>query len=332
VGSYDDNFYAINPDGTEKWRFSTGDNVSGSAAIGSDGTIYVGSEDFHLYALNPDGTQQWNFATASHIHSTPAIGADGSIYFGSQDHNLYAINPGGTEKWRFGTGDLVNSSPAIGSDGTVYVGSRDYRLYAVYGESGGLADTPWPMFRHDLRHTASGNFSLAQTTVTIDFEDFEAADQGKRFGTDLGEMYETFDWAYMSYKDDDWGSWTVQDGGATGVFGASFGSDNWLKARASSNGKGAKITRQDGFQFVGLRVFTDTSNPAFLHEVDVTWRTTDDATYGPFLIDLADGWLEVTAADIGAESQTLKAMWFNGAPSDPNAAKFGLDDFTVILP
>jgi len=41
---------------------------------------------------------------------------------------------------------------AIGKDGTIYVGSRDC-LYAIRGNSGGLADTPWPMFHHDVRHT-----------------------------------------------------------------------------------------------------------------------------------------------------------------------------------
>jgi len=49
----------------------------------------------------------------------------------------------------------VYSSPAIGSDGTIYVGSGDGHLYAIQG-TGGLASTPWPMFRHDLRH--SGRF------------------------------------------------------------------------------------------------------------------------------------------------------------------------------
>lgn len=45
--------------------------------------------------------------------------------------------------------------PAIGSDGTIYVGSEDNNLYAIEGSSGGLADSPWPMFRHDLRHTGN---------------------------------------------------------------------------------------------------------------------------------------------------------------------------------
>ena len=59
----------------------------------------------------------------------------------------------GTLKWKYKTGAYVDSSPAIGSDGTIYVGSYDGYLYAIFGNSGGLANTPWPMFHHDLQHT-----------------------------------------------------------------------------------------------------------------------------------------------------------------------------------
>ena len=62
-----------------------------SPAIGSDGTIYVGSEDNNLYAINPDGTKKWAFDTGDDVNSSPAIGRDGTIYFGSLDGNLYAI-------------------------------------------------------------------------------------------------------------------------------------------------------------------------------------------------------------------------------------------------
>ena len=144
--------YAINPDGTKKWKFLTGGSVVSSPAIGSDGTIYVGSHDDKLYAINPDGTKKWEFLTGSNVDSSPAIGSDGTIYVGSNDYKLYAINPDGTKKWEFLTGGHCISCPAIGSDGTIYVGSYDNKLYALNG-SGSLADTPWPMFRHDLKHT-----------------------------------------------------------------------------------------------------------------------------------------------------------------------------------
>ena len=62
----------------------------------------------------------------------------------------------GILKWRYSTGSNVFSSPAIGTDGTIYVGSDDNYLYAIQG-LGPLANTPWPMFHHDLKHTGRTN-------------------------------------------------------------------------------------------------------------------------------------------------------------------------------
>lgn len=131
VGSGDCGLYALNADGTKKWRFPTGGLVYSSPAVGPDGTIYVGSDDHNLYAVNPNGTKKWSFETGGWVWSSPAIGADGTIYFGSGDSKLYALNPDGTKKWTFQAGGLIYSSPAIGSDGVIYFGSDDGRVYAV---------------------------------------------------------------------------------------------------------------------------------------------------------------------------------------------------------
>jgi outer membrane protein assembly factor BamB len=131
VGSFDHNLYAISEDGSQKWKFTTGDYVVSSPAVGADGTIYIGSFDDNLYAVNPDGSQKWKFTTRSNVFSSPSVGADGTIYVGSYDHNLYAVNPDGSQKWKFTTGNPVYSSPAVGADGTIYVASDDHNLYAV---------------------------------------------------------------------------------------------------------------------------------------------------------------------------------------------------------
>jgi hypothetical protein len=52
VGSEDDNLYAINPDGSQKWAFATGNKVDSSPAIAPDGTVYIGSSDDRLYAID----------------------------------------------------------------------------------------------------------------------------------------------------------------------------------------------------------------------------------------------------------------------------------------
>jgi outer membrane protein assembly factor BamB len=134
-GSDDNRLYALNPDGTLKWRNSIGGGSKSSPAIASDGTIYVGSSNQYVYAINPDSTHKWGYLTGGTITSSPAIATDGTIYIGSSDGYLYALNPDGTLKWRDSVGGSVYSSPAVGPDGTVYFGSDDNTLYAINADS-----------------------------------------------------------------------------------------------------------------------------------------------------------------------------------------------------
>lgn len=124
-------FYALNPNGTEKWNYLSGGEIQSSPAIGADGIIYFGSIDGKVYALNPDGTKAWDYATERDVFSSPALAVDGTIYIGSRDKYVYAINPDGTLKWRYLTGGQVDSTPVVGDDGTIYIGSDDYILYAL---------------------------------------------------------------------------------------------------------------------------------------------------------------------------------------------------------
>ncbi len=135
VGSYDNHMYAINSDGTVKWTYLTGGDIPSSPAIATDGTIYFGSRDDHIYALNPDSTLKWSYQTSGEVYSSPAVAADGTVYCGSNDDDLYALTPDGTLKWRFSAGRDIESSPAIASDGTIYFGSLDGYLYAVNPDS-----------------------------------------------------------------------------------------------------------------------------------------------------------------------------------------------------
>jgi len=156
--------WAINPDGSEKWRYETGNFESGSgtmipwlrgsAAIGHDGTIYVGSEDGVLHAVNPDGTLKWKFI--SYINKgwlrgleggPPVIDQNGTIYYAAEgefmlfdmttrEARLFAINPDGSYKWDFLLlEDKVYFSehePAIGPDGKIYVDNGDGYVAVLY--------------------------------------------------------------------------------------------------------------------------------------------------------------------------------------------------------
>jgi outer membrane protein assembly factor BamB len=130
----DTSFWAVNPDGTLKWAFETGDGVESSPAIGPDGTIYFGSYDSCLYALTDNGNQgvlKWKFRTNGPIDCSPTVDGDGIIYFGSRDSTLYALYPDGSIRWTFPANGGFESSPTIDGNGYLYVGNFDGNLYAL---------------------------------------------------------------------------------------------------------------------------------------------------------------------------------------------------------
>jgi len=132
IGASNKKFYAINPDGTQKWSYSSGlSAIQGTSVIGSDGTIYFGDySNQNVYALTSNGSLKWKYTTGNKIYGSPTIGSDGTIYVGSD--KFYALlHQDGSVKWSYPTGQIWYGSPAIGSDGTIYVGSTDTKVYAL---------------------------------------------------------------------------------------------------------------------------------------------------------------------------------------------------------
>ena len=128
----DSHIYALNPDGSLKWRYLTAGLVHSSPVVASDGTVIVGSNDGYLYALNPKGTLKWKskFDNIGGGSTSPAIGPDGTIYY-SKYPSLYAVDPeNGNANWSFKLDSLAHS-PAVGDDGTIYIGANDNYLYAI---------------------------------------------------------------------------------------------------------------------------------------------------------------------------------------------------------
>jgi len=131
--------------GTLLWEFETGDWVTSSPAIGTDGTVYIRSMDGKLYALDgKTGTKKWEAKMngSEQAQASPSIGFDGTVYIGgggSNRNTLYALDgKTGESLWRFETGNQGTVTPAIGSDGVVYLGSMDNKIYALNGATGTL--------------------------------------------------------------------------------------------------------------------------------------------------------------------------------------------------
>ena len=156
-------FYAINPDGTMKWRYKCNGQVDSSPAISDDGTIYIGAngDPGYLYAVNPNGTLKWRTQIGSGgTKKAPVIDQQGIIYMTCvMPGNICAIYPNGTLKWTYQTNDWVYSSPTLSLDESiVYCGSDDYYMYALNAENGSLL---W-------RYQAQGKIQCAATVSTDD--------------------------------------------------------------------------------------------------------------------------------------------------------------------
>jgi outer membrane protein assembly factor BamB len=148
---HQDQFFAVNPDGSLKWetRFDREEEMTfGTPAIDSDGTLYIGSEAYpitsSLYAFNADGSLKWKTAAGNSapLRASPAIGPDGTVYAAGKcgpDRKavLTAFDPAGNKKWEYSvgsvhvTGDDIYSSPSVGADGLIYFGAETGSLYAL---------------------------------------------------------------------------------------------------------------------------------------------------------------------------------------------------------
>ena len=185
LGDLSGELYALTPDGKERWpSLDLGYRIDASPAIGPANVLYVLAEGegpagqgqlVHALDLQRQGASKWTtpFQLPSALgYSSPVIGADGRIYFGGGE-KFYAVADDGTQgqlEWSFDVEGNVISSPLLAPDGMLYFGSGyggdPGRFYALQA-SGPSAESPWPMFRHDLRRTANAASANSPPTIAL---------------------------------------------------------------------------------------------------------------------------------------------------------------------
>ena len=137
--------YAMNPDGSIKWKNELEGQFASTPIIGVGDVIYVLTYYGPIYAFNADGSLRWKFGTSIYSSFTysPAIGLDGTIYFADADGRFYAINVDGTLKWT--NEEKVNPnetlpysySLAMSPDGAILYGAAlDSTLNAFDAQTG----------------------------------------------------------------------------------------------------------------------------------------------------------------------------------------------------
>ncbi|MFH1676839.1 MAG: PQQ-binding-like beta-propeller repeat protein [bacterium] len=172
IASLDGDVYCIDGiTGGQIWNFPTGSYIWTSPAIcylngDSIPDVILGADSSNIYAIDGDtGAEIWHFASQDRIWSSAAMADlnDDSVpdaIVGSDDGFMYAIDgASGTGLWAFPTGDWVDSSPAVGdfdNNGSLEIafGRFDGFLTVITTTDSVAGLTPWPMFRHDILHTA----------------------------------------------------------------------------------------------------------------------------------------------------------------------------------
>ncbi len=161
------------------WRYAAGGIVFASPVVGPDGTIYVGSAGSYLYAINPDGSTKWRYALPANADNDPVVAtvstgsgpqtvvyvvangvpyaiedtgtptllwsngfdptlsgpltlSGGDLYAGTTSGNLYEFDAAtGTLLHSYAVGSTIIDAPAVGPDGSVYFGSYNDSVYAL---------------------------------------------------------------------------------------------------------------------------------------------------------------------------------------------------------
>jgi outer membrane protein assembly factor BamB len=145
IAGNDSNLYALNLDGSLKWRFFCGP-ASIIPMVDNEGNIYIIAklDSVGLHSLYPDGTIRWsyNFATwnaTSPLLLTATIDNYGNLYFpapvSSETKKIISVDYHGNFRWeyQFELPDEEIWTPLISDkDGTVYCGSTwGYYYYAI---------------------------------------------------------------------------------------------------------------------------------------------------------------------------------------------------------
>ena len=123
--------YAINDDGTLKWRgyFWGETEMIASPMIDEEGNIYycTNGKSQGIHSVTPYMEGHWWYDAGEKILSCPAMDEDiRTIYLTSTYGCLFALDMDAEdykrrEKWRYELGDWGTYSPSIGKDGTIYL-------------------------------------------------------------------------------------------------------------------------------------------------------------------------------------------------------------------
>ncbi|MGA1848745.1 MAG: PQQ-binding-like beta-propeller repeat protein [Thermoplasmatota archaeon] len=120
------------------WDRDLNSTIDSSPLVVSPGLIIISTVEGKVYALDSDGEVQWNYTADGKVRSSPTISKDGLILVTSLDGFLHAISVTGDPRWKFYLGDGSESTPCSDDEGNIYVGSNDKGVYGINKTGGRL--------------------------------------------------------------------------------------------------------------------------------------------------------------------------------------------------
>jgi outer membrane protein assembly factor BamB len=177
----DNRLYAVNPDGSLKFKISLDSNLT-PPAIAKNGTIYVGSEKGILYAFNNDGSKKWQFEPKTPITVAPVIGADGTVY-ACAGTMIFALDSKKSDVlWRYNAEENITTEPIIDSKGNIYIAAY-HKVIVLYSQA------PYAPYDLTVSSDLLNNLSLTWRQDTAYEEDGFIIEQriGKQDFVQIGE-------------------------------------------------------------------------------------------------------------------------------------------------
>jgi hypothetical protein len=150
--SVDGYFYALNLNGTLKWRLRTGGITEASPVIGFDGIIYMPVNE-KLWAITSDGTKKWERDFQGLIDSPAVAFADRTIACVNRGGEVIGSDEDAGFRWRAILQVFGYASLGVAPEGTIYTAGNGSRFRSFRGVP--LAPTPWPKFRGNSRNTGN---------------------------------------------------------------------------------------------------------------------------------------------------------------------------------
>jgi outer membrane protein assembly factor BamB len=142
----------------------------GNVSIGGDGTLYAGNDNFHFYAIDRDGSVRWRTDMPDQTWSSPAIdAASGRVYLGNNSMlsvlgaNLWTFDAGGKTVWKQSTSNgSIAASPLLTRGGLLVVGGFDGYIHAIDPKS---TQELWSFAARD--HVYASAAELPDGTVVV---------------------------------------------------------------------------------------------------------------------------------------------------------------------